>query len=222
MLISGGPQLLFVTGSYNEYKIVKKEFSESFKKYTPLRYISPFRNCLWQLSTYSSGKSPRVFNQKSRFASFGLILSCLSQYIWMLTVSFWILIFLCLVMFIKCEQNAISYLKVARTGQVEPTWKRSWLMRESQIVRLMGRLALKNGKFRGWKVELLCTLWFRVIVSLSGVPCLWASHIMSLGWKWRGWNWCALEPFPIQASVRTELFGRSYLHFLVFSFLETF
>lgn len=33
---------------------------------------------------------------------------------------------------------------------------------------------------------------------------LWTSHIMFPHWKWRAWNWWALEPFPLRASVRTE------------------
>lgn len=50
---------------------------------------------------------------------------------------------------------------------------------------------------------------------------LWASPIMFLCGKWRAWDWWALEPFPLQASVRIEpgvekVLGGSYLCFLFF------
>lgn len=145
----------------------------------------------------------------------------MSQSIWMLTASFCISNFLCLLLW--SEQNAISHLKIAQSCWGSAPHERALsgtlgCCGKAKLYVWWGVYHWKTMKIQG--VDSWTALYFVVqghCVSLRSPLSLGESHNVS-GLKWRSWTRWALEPFPLQASTRTE--ARCFLVGLTCIFLS--
>lgn len=164
--------------------------------------------CLGQLSAEPSGIRPQGLQSEVKIC-FLRHTSC------SLLVSLYLNVYSQFLYFIKCEQNAIPYLKIAQTGLAE-----LWMAEAAPHGRALSGLTGWRGKAKlcvgsgvyHWKSMKVqgADSWTALYFAVQGhcvspeVFYLWTSHIMFPHRKWRAWS----------EDSAWMLLGGSYLWFL--------